>query len=241
MSPPSSGWKNKPRKKPEWNSKISFLGYFSTLKMEATCSSVTSVDFQRTTRCHIPEDRNSSFGILNFEADVWTWDPPPIYEAEVVPPQRLSQISTRTPWVWGSVPDAKHSYLWTAQVTTYLPTYLPTAFLPACLPAYLLTIYQWLYSSFVGPWPFLSFLNLYTVGRTAWTGDQPVARPLPTHTEHKQNKRTQTSMPRVGFEPTIPGFELAKIFHASYRATPVHGMCSVYCVQNICQVASRVQ
>jgi hypothetical protein len=26
-----------------------------------------------------------------------------------------------------------------------------------------------------------SFLILYTVGRTPWMGDQPVARPLPTH------------------------------------------------------------
>jgi hypothetical protein len=28
---------------------------------------------------------------------------------------------------------------------------------------------------------FFCFLILYTVGRTPWTGDQPVARPLPTH------------------------------------------------------------
>jgi hypothetical protein len=27
----------------------------------------------------------------------------------------------------------------------------------------------------------LKFLNPETVGRTPWTGDQPVARPLPTH------------------------------------------------------------
>jgi hypothetical protein len=56
-----------------------------------------------------------------------------------------------------------------------------------------------------GPWPPSYFLNLYTVGRTPWTGDQPVARPLPTRrTTQTQNKRTQTSMPWVGFEPTIP-------------------------------------
>jgi hypothetical protein len=35
--------------------------------------------------------------------------------------------------------------------------------------------------SFVGPWPLLQFLDLYTVGRTPWMGDQPVARPLPAH------------------------------------------------------------
>jgi hypothetical protein len=35
---------------------------------------------------------------------------------------------------------------------------------------------------FVGPWPLLQFRNLfYTDGRTPWTSDQPVARPLPTH------------------------------------------------------------
>jgi hypothetical protein len=35
--------------------------------------------------------------------------------------------------------------------------------------------------SFVGPWSLFQFLNIYKVGRTPWTGDQPVARPLPTH------------------------------------------------------------
>jgi hypothetical protein len=33
---------------------------------------------------------------------------------------------------------------------------------------------------------YFSFLSFYTVGRTPWTGDQPVARPLPAHTgQHK--------------------------------------------------------
>jgi hypothetical protein len=43
----------------------------------------------------------------------------------------------------------------------------------------------------VGPWPLLQFRNLfYTAGRTPWTGDQPVATPLPTHrTTQTQNKR----------------------------------------------------
>jgi hypothetical protein len=36
---------------------VSCLAYPSNLKMEATCSSQTSVDFQRTTRRYIPEDR----------------------------------------------------------------------------------------------------------------------------------------------------------------------------------------
>jgi hypothetical protein len=35
--------------------------------------------------------------------------------------------------------------------------------------------------AFVGNWPLFQFLNLYTVGRDPWTGDQPVARLLSTH------------------------------------------------------------
>jgi hypothetical protein len=76
--------------------------------------------------------------------------------------------------------------------------------------------------SFVWPWPLFQFLNLYTVGRTPWTRDQPVARPLPTHrTTQTQNKRTQTSMPRVGFEPTTSVFERAKTVHALDLAATV--------------------
>jgi hypothetical protein len=84
-------------------------------------------------------------------------------------------------------------------------------------------IYLWLYIP-CGPWPLFQFVNLYTIGRTPWTGDQPVARPLPTHTTTRtQNKRTQTSMPRVGFELTIPVFERAKTVHALDRAATVVG------------------
>jgi hypothetical protein len=62
---------------------------------------------------------------------------------------------------------------------------------------------------------FFSFLILYTVGSTPWMGDQPVARLMSTHrTSQTQNKRTQTSMPRVGFEHTIPMFERTKTVHA---------------------------
>jgi hypothetical protein len=48
-----------------------------------------------------------------------------------------------------------------------------------------ISIYLWLYGS---------FLILYTVGRTPWTGDQPVARPLPTHRTTQTQKLTQTSI-----------------------------------------------
>jgi hypothetical protein len=71
-----------------------------------------------------------------------------------------------------------------------------------------------------------SFLILYTVGRTPWTGDQPAARPLPTHRKTQaHNKRTQTSMPWVGLEPMIPAFEQAKTVHVLDRAaTSIGGL-----------------
>jgi hypothetical protein len=75
---------------------------------------------------------------------------------------------------------------------------------------------------FIGPYALFQFHNLYTVGRTPWTGDQPVARPLPTHrTIETQNERTQTFMPWVEFEPMTPVFERAKIVHALDRTATV--------------------
>jgi hypothetical protein len=64
-------------------------------------------------------------------------------------------------------------------------------------------------------------------------GDQPVARQLPTHrTTQTQTKRTQTSVPRVGFEPTTSVFERAKMVHALDRAAPVIGPYLTYKLQN---------
>jgi hypothetical protein len=67
-----------------------------------------------------------------------------------------------------------------------------------CRVVYLLPLYQ-------------LFNPIHTGGRTPWTRDQPLAKSLPTHrTKQTQNKRTETSMPRVWFEPTIPLFERVK-------------------------------
>jgi hypothetical protein len=120
--------------------------------------------------------------------------------------------------VWLSIrPSIRPSILPSIHLPTYLPTYSPTH-LPTYPPTYLPT-YLWLYSPFGGPSTISQFLNLYTVGMAPWTGNQPVARPLPTHrTTQTQNKRTQTSMLRVGFEPTIPVFERAKTVHPLDRA-----------------------
>jgi hypothetical protein len=61
---------------------------------------------------------------------------------------------------------------------------------------------------------FFTSLILYTVGRTPWTGDQPVSRPLPIHrTTQTQNKRT----------PMIPVFERMKTVHASDLSATVIG------------------
>jgi hypothetical protein len=75
----------------------------------------------------------------------------------------------------------------------------------------------WLYS-LCGPWPLFQFLNLYTVGRTPWMRDHPVARPLPAYTvqykhrinagrhpclEWDTNPRSQRSSGRRRFMPYI--------------------------------------
>jgi hypothetical protein len=49
---------------------------------------------------------------------------------------------------------------------------------------------------------------------------ESVRRKAATYTQNnkRQNKRTQTSMPRLRFEPTIPAFERAKTGHILDRA-----------------------
>jgi hypothetical protein len=79
--------------------------------------------------------------------------------------------------------------------------------------------YLWLHSPLLCLGCYFSFLNFYAVGRTPWTGVQPVARTLPAH----RKTRTQTSMSQLGFEPTIPLFERAKTVRALGRAATVFG------------------
>jgi hypothetical protein len=78
----------------------------------------------------------------------------------------------------------------------------------------------------LGPGLFFSFVIFFTqtVG-LLWTGDQPVARPLPTHkTTKKYRINVHTiSIPWVEFEPTIPASERAKTVHTLDRAVTVIG------------------
>jgi hypothetical protein len=77
---------------------------------------------------------------------------------------------------------------------------------------------------------FFSFLIYTQTVELFGGGDQPVARPLPTHrTTQKQNKRTETSLLGVGFETTIVVFERAKTVQALDRAATVIG----YWIANI--------
>jgi hypothetical protein len=78
--------------------------------------------------------------------------------------------------------------------------------------------------AFVGPWPLFQFLDLFTksVGLLERGISPSQGRYLHTW-QHKQNKRTQTSMPQRGFEPTIPVFERVKTVHALDRAATVIG------------------
>jgi hypothetical protein len=58
---------------------------------------------------------------------------------------------------------------------------------------FIVVVYLWLYSPFLSDLGcFFSFLILHTVGRTPWTGDQSVARPLPT--------------PRITYKHTINAY-----------------------------------
>jgi hypothetical protein len=66
----------------------------------------------------------------------------------------------------------------------------------------------------------LQFLNPKTVGRSSWTGDQPIARPLPIQT---QNKHGHPCL-EWDSKPTISEFKRAKTVHALDRAAIVIGV-----------------
>jgi hypothetical protein len=122
---------------------------------------------------------------------------------------------------WHNRPIGGRSVEWTQlDSTPHYTKFILSIYLSVSLSVCLSMVLQ----PSVGPWPLFQFLDFYTVGRTSWTGDHPVARPLHTHrTAQTQNKRTQTSMSQVGFEPTIQVLERVKTVHALDRAAAVFG------------------
>jgi hypothetical protein len=67
---------------------------------------------------------------------------------------------------------------------------------------------------------FFSFLILYTFGRTPWTGDQHVSRPLPTHRKHKRriNARNTDIHAFSGIRTHDPSVRVRETVHALGRA-----------------------
>jgi hypothetical protein len=84
----------------------------------------------------------------------------------------------------------------------------------------------WLYSSLLDLGRSFSFLILYTVGRSPWTGDQPVARPLAVpRTTQTQNKRRQYKHPCLDWDPNLQSQRSReRRVHASYRAETLIGL-----------------
>jgi hypothetical protein len=129
---------------------------------------------------------------------------------------------------WNGLLAAPHHFCWRKCVVTtlkkdYSVQYLNQwyNFMNCSHPS----IHNWVYSLLLGPGHFFSFVILYTVSRTPWMGDQPVARPLSMYrSSQTQNKRTQISMPQVGFEPMNPMFMQAKTVQALDRTASVIGL-----------------
>jgi hypothetical protein len=70
---------------------------------------------------------------------------------------------------------------------------------------------------FVGPWPLLQFRNLfYTDGRTPWMSDQTVAKPLPTHRQHRHRISAHTDIHALSgirtHDPSLSWFLSSVIF-----------------------------
>jgi hypothetical protein len=132
---------------------------------------------------------------------------PPTYLAACLPAYLSLRPSVRPSIYPTTHPPIDRSIHPSTHLPIYPPTYLPT------------------YGSTALCWDlghFFSFLIFYTVCRSPWKGDQPVARPLLAHrTAKTQNKRIQTSVPRVGFKLMIPLFEWGKISHVLDHAATV--------------------
>jgi hypothetical protein len=75
---------------------------------------------------------------------------------------------------------------------------------------------------------FFSFLILHTVGRTPCTGDQPVARPPPTHRTTETHNKIRDIHPLSGTRTHNPAFKREETVHALDRAATMIGPCPIY-------------
>jgi hypothetical protein len=84
--------------------------------------------------------------------------------------------------------------------------------------------HPWIYSHLLGTGLFFSFVIFFT--QTVVLLERVISPSQGRYlhrTTQTQNNLTQTSMPRVGFEPTIPVFERAKTVYALDRAATMIG------------------
>jgi hypothetical protein len=137
--------------------------------------------------------------MLNWSQDMWT-------------------PSNRTKFL-----DLKSGLCISIYLSIYLSLYL-SIYLSVYLSIYLSIYLSMALKPFVGPWQIFSFLIFYTIGRLFRRGiSLSLGRYLHKRTTQTQNKQTQTSMPQVGFELTIPVFDRAKTVHALAHAATVIG------------------
>jgi hypothetical protein len=113
--------------------------------------------------------------------------------------QRSSETSIHTRSTWAHIPenDILHNHS-CKNLKSYIslffewPSRIWSCYLYLFIHSF---IHQWLYIPFVGPWPLLYFRNhFYTDGRTLWTSDQTLARPLPTHRTVQHRKSALTDI-----------------------------------------------
>jgi hypothetical protein len=168
--------------------------------MEVMCSPETSVGFQRSTWRYISQDSTlqikrplpavPSWINNHIETEMKTWHLLEIIIFSLFIIHSFSQFNLYTLIHWCAI----------IYCFKFLSIYLSNH----------LSIYEstvlWLDLG-----RFFTFLILYTARRLLGRGISP-SQGRYLHTEqHKQYKSTQTSIPRVGLEPTIPVFEWAKI------------------------------
>jgi hypothetical protein len=105
---------------------------------------------------------------------------------------RSATQRSNTFWISGS-----HTWTSTFWHIDWRVTIIPSCFRTACPKhgpvRHKIIIYLWLYSPLLGLGRFFSFFIFYTVGKSPWTGDQPVAKPLATQ-DSTNTEKTHTDI-----------------------------------------------